>query len=278
MGRDGGELPFDGLPIVFRLPRETRASTPVLPRSAVVKFEEIDREATPLGTLTLYHYEAGDEHGFEVRLDDAFLMATHGALGEEAMVRLARERAARAERILVGGLGAGHTLRAVLRELPGARVVVVEIGSKVVEWNRVHFDPTLGPSVDDARVDVRVEDLADHLRSLPSRGRYDVILVDVDNGPGWRASPANAWIYTPEGLRTASAALREGGVVAIWSPDPNPRLARALDEVFAEHQVVASRELGDVPDEPGRACPTDVVYLARAGRCVSSIPVPPCAS
>lgn len=225
-------------------------------------FEEIDREPTPLGTLTLHRYLIRGQQGYEVRLDDAFLMATHGALGEEAMVTLARGRTPAAERVLVGGLGAGHTLRAVLRELPTAKVVVVEIGAKVVEWNRDHFDPVLGVAVDDPRVTIRIEDLADHLRERASA--YDVMLLDVDNGPGWLASPRNAWLYGVAGLTTTRRALRPKGVVAIWSPDPNPRLAAALDDVFGSHEALATRELPGVPVERGVASPTDVVYLARA--------------
>ena len=224
-------------------------------------FEEIDREPTALGTLTLHRYEHRGEQGYEVRLDDAFLMATHGALGEEVMVTLARERVPDPRRVLVGGLGAGHTLRAVLRQLPDAAVVVVEIGAKVVEWNRQHFDPSLGPSVDDPRVSTTIGDLAEHLRQEGSR--YDVMLLDVDNGPGWLASPANAWLYTEQGLRATRGALRAGGAVVIWSPAPNPRLAAALDAVFGSHDVVASRERVE-SNAPGLATPTDVVYLARA--------------
>ena len=87
------------------------------------------------------------------------------------------------------------------------------------------------------------------------------ILLDVDNGPGWLASPANAPLYAPEGLAAARAALRPGGVAGIWSPRPNPAFRASLEAAFAtveEHDTAAwSRPEGE---------PASTVYLARTER------------
>ncbi len=113
----------------------------------------------------------------------------------------------------MGGFGAGHTLRAVL-DLPGdTRVVVTELSAKVVEWNRRYFTQCNDAAVDDPRVVVEVVDIARLLESTTEH--FDLILVDVDNGPGWLASPANADLYAPTGLRTCRDALRPGGVLAV---------------------------------------------------------------
>jgi spermidine synthase len=95
-------------------------------------YTDIDHESTPIGRLTLRAYRANTgESGHEILLDGAFLMASHGSHSERAMANLAHRRlpvgACRLS-ALVGGLGAGHTLRAAL-DLPGVeRVEVVEIG------------------------------------------------------------------------------------------------------------------------------------------------------
>jgi len=145
------------------------------------RYEDVDAEDTPLGRLTLrrYHAETG-EVGYEVRIDGHFLMASHGAHSEQAMAALARERLAGEPRpltVLVGGLGAGHTLRAAL-DLPDVeRVVVVEIGARVVDWNRRYFAEVNGDAVSDPRVAVQVGDLADHVRA--TAGGVDLMLLDV---------------------------------------------------------------------------------------------------
>ena len=225
------------------------------------RYEDVDAEDTPLGRLTLrrYHAETG-EVGYEVRIDGHFLMASHGAHSEQAMAALARERLAGEPRpltVLVGGLGAGHTLRAAL-DLPDVeRVVVVEIGARVVDWNRRYFAEVNGDAVSDPRVAVQVGDLADHVRA--TAGGVDLMLLDVDNGPGWLAAPGNAWLYEDEGVRACLDALRPGGVLAVWSPQANPTFRETLRRVFAVVDEVDTTERGRAVGEPG-----DVIYLAHA--------------
>lgn len=225
-----------------------------------IRFDRIDRQVTPLGTLTLHRYEAETgEVGYEVRIDDAFLMATHGAYGEIAMVELAHRRlpaGAGGLSVLVGGLGAGHTLRAVLDLAAVARVDVVEISSKVVEWNRCHFAEVNGQGLEDPRVTVVCADLA---QVLPSRSAsYDLMLIDVDNGPGWLATPKNSRLYEPAGLGDCRRALRAGGVSAFWSPQRSPVLAERLAAVFGNVEQIDTATL--CPTAPG---PSDVILLAR---------------
>lgn len=224
-----------------------------------LSFEDLDREETPLGLLTLHRYSApGGVQGCEVRLDGAFLMASHGAQGERLMPRLAWERLRGPRtslRALVGGLGAGHTLRATL-DLPGIeRVVVVEIGARVFAWNRLYFAKANGDALADPRVEPRVGDLAALLRA--GGERWDLLLLDVDNGPGWLAAPGNAWLYGPDGLQACRNALRPGGVLAIWSPAPNARLLEALRAVFPGTEELRTGTHGERGE--------DAVYLGHVG-------------
>ncbi len=231
-----------------------------MPAVADLHFELLDREATPLGELTLHRYRAPDgTSGFEVRIDGAFLMATHGAMGEVHMAPLAWEAHAGSREglhVLVGGLGAGHTLRAAL-DLPGVTgVTVAELGAKVVAWNREHFAQSNRHAVDDPRVEIVVGDLAALLAR--SSERFDLMLLDVDNGPGWLAAPGNARLYQPEGLDDCLRALRPGGVLAVWSPSVNEAFRRTL-----RARLPAAREIptGALEDSGERG--EDVIYLAQ---------------
>ncbi|NLH50867.1 MAG: spermidine synthase [Myxococcales bacterium] len=224
-----------------------------------VGYTDIDSEETPLGLLTLRRYDAENgDVGYEIRLGGNFLMASHGAHSEQAMAPLAHERLQRPVEslaVLVGGLGAGHTLRAILA-LPGVtRVVVAEIGAKVVEWNRLYFREVTGGAVDDPRVEMRIADLADVLRDSPAA--FDLLLLDVDNGPGWLAAPGNAGLYDRAGVETCRDALRPGGVLAVWSPQPNPVFLEALRLVFPAVEEFDTTEIGKKLNEPG-----DTIYLA----------------
>ena len=60
----------------------------------------------------------------------------------------------------------------------------------------------------------------------------DLVLLDVDNGPNFLVYDANAGIYQPDFLTSARQILNPGGALVVWSSDPAPELAAALEEVF----------------------------------------------
>ncbi|MEE4271921.1 MAG: hypothetical protein V2I67_09610 [Thermoanaerobaculales bacterium] len=220
-----------------------------------IEYEVVDRETTELGDLVLRRYRAETgEEGYEILVDDAFLMASHGSHSERAMAALAHQRLAADPdelTILVGGLGAGHTLRAALDLPEAARIVVAEIGAKVVEWNRRYFADANGQAIDDPRVEIVIDDLARVIDD--SSGAFDLMLLDVDNGPGWLAAPGNAGLYGAGGVEACRRALAPGGVLAVWSPGPNPDFESTLRETFATVEI----ETTSSPDEP-----SSTIYLA----------------
>ena len=140
----------------------------------------------------------------------------HGS--EEALATLACRRARTLDEpcVLVGGLGMGFTLRATLDLLPkAATVVVAELMPAVVEWNRGPLGPLAAHPLRDKRVRLDVGDVAATLRASP--GRFDAVLLDVDNGPDAFTASQNAGLYNDRGLAAIRAALKAGGVLAVWS-------------------------------------------------------------
>ena len=177
------------------------------------------------------------------------------ALAEQTCARLAGlER----PRLLIGGYGMGFTLRAALAALgTDAEIVVIELVPRIIEWARGPMQDLAAGCLDDPRVELVLGDVADEIRDSP--GGYDAILLDVDNGPEGLTSEANHQLYTKQGLRLAKAALRPGGVLAIWSAFRDPaftaRLGRAgfaVDEV-----IVRARTNGKGPKH--------VIWFAQAG-------------
>jgi len=172
---------------------------------------------------------------------------THGS--EEALARAALARAARPRAVLVGGLGMGYTLRAALDALPAeARVVVAELVPELVAWNRGPLGAAAGHPLADARVEVVERDVLSVAAGRP--GRFDAVLLDVDNGPASRSAavgrPENAALYGVAGAATCAAALRPGGVLAVWSAGPAPEYLKTLGRVglAASAEVVPAREGG----------------------------------
>lgn len=228
--------------------------------------------------LTLYR--RGD--AFYIQIDGYDLMSSRAHGSEDALARLALEalgnggrgrrtgRANRSPRILVGGLGMGFTLRAVLDLLgkpprgtpsgPEAEVVVAEAFPAVVEWNRGPLAHLADRPLGDPRVRVVEGDVADRLAEAAEGAGghrpYDVILLDVDNGPEAITLEDNSRLYTPRGLGQAFRALAPGGVLAVWSASNDPPFTDRLRRAGFEVAVRRARE---------RACgkgATHVIFVA----------------
>lgn len=124
-------------------------------------------------------------------------------------------------RVMIGGLGMGFTLAAVLATVGSkAEVTVAELIPEVVDWNRGPLGERSGRPLDDPRVEVYVGDVIKLLRK--SQASYDVIALDVDNGPEGLTRNSNDWLYSSAGIIAAQEALRNtSGVVAYWSAGPD---------------------------------------------------------
>lgn len=176
---------------------------------------------------------------FSIMLGTNELMNSRLSGSEEALATLACERLRQRQRprVLIGGLGMGFTLRAALKALPpDAQIVVAELVPAVVTWARGPMAEVFGDSLSDGRVEIREGDV----RALidTSRGIFDAILLDVDNGPEGLTRDTNDALYDPSGLASAHAALRPGGVLAVWSAAPNAEFTRRLRQAgFATDEV-----------------------------------------
>ena len=140
----------------------------------------------------------------------------HGSEESLAMFACARARTLETPCCLVGGLGMGFTLRAALDLLPpDATVVVSELVPALVDWNRGPLGALARHPLRDKRVVLEVGDVGAMLWERP--GRFDAILLDVDNGPSAFTASSNAELYGDRGLAVARAALKPDGVLGVWS-------------------------------------------------------------
>ena len=188
--------------------------------------ELIDTARIPGGD-ELRLYRRGDD--FIIAIGGNELMNSRMSGSEEALAVMSCERLRDPDtaRLLIGGYGMGFTLRAALAALgPDARVTVAELVPAIIDWARGPMAGLAAGCLDDPRVELAVGDVAAAIAEGP--GRYDAILLDVDNGPDGLVRQANDGIYSPAGLAAAKAALRPGGILAIWSAAPDARFTRRL--------------------------------------------------
>jgi spermidine synthase len=167
-----------------------------------------------------------DGEHFEIFSNGVALIDTRSGASERLLVSATAAAAADPRRILVGGLGVGFSLDEALA-VPGVeRVAVVEIEPAVVRWARRYYPQRCGDGLSDPRVRV-VE--ADLLSWLPTAtGPFDVICLDVDNGPSWTVSAANRGLYAPARLAELRGLLAPGGALGVWSAQEEPGFVPVL--------------------------------------------------
>ena len=169
------------------------------------------------------------DNEYIILADGTSLMSSRMHGSEEALATFACAPVRKLEQpcVLVGGLGMGFTLRATLDLLPpNAMVVVAEIVPAVVEWNRGPLGPLAGQPLKDKRVRIEMGDVAVTLRS--GHGKFDAVLLDVDNGPTALTAMDNAWLYDDRGIAAAHAALKMDGVLAVWSAREDRKFEQRL--------------------------------------------------
>jgi spermidine synthase len=193
-------------------------------------------------------FQRGED--FMIVLDRNELMNSRMSGSEEALAVMTCERLKNraSPHILIGGYGMGFTLRAALAVLPRqARVTVAELVPEIIDWARGPMTELAAGCLDDPRVEVVLGDVVAVIADAP--GRFDAILLDVDNGPDGLSRVANDKIYAMPGLAKAKAALKSGGIAAIWSAGPDAAFARRLrDTGFAIEEVsVRARSNGKGP-------------------------------
>lgn len=184
----------------------------------MLPWEVLGETLTPDGTA-LALTRRGSEYVILANGKSLMSNRMHGseeALADFGMRHLTSLLHDRDPHVLVGGLGMGYTLRAALNHLPSnGTVTVAELVPAVIEWNRGPLGPLADHPLKDPRVRVAPGDVAVTLQQNP--GAFDAILLDVDNGPAAFTTDINGGLYDNAGVARAKAALRPGGVLAVWS-------------------------------------------------------------
>ncbi len=167
----------------------------------------------------------------ELRVNGVFVMDTLETGSEQGLATVALAQVEEPRAVVIGGLGLGFTTREVLTDRRVERLVVVEIEEALVGWMRDGTVPHGPAALADERLSIVTADIRQALaEATPST--YDLVLLDVDNGPGFLVYDDNADVYRADFLRTVAEALRPGGAVVVWSAAEAPELQSELEAVF----------------------------------------------
>jgi spermidine synthase len=215
----------------------------------------VERREGPYGEVALRR--RGD--CFEIIANGCFLMDSSDGRSERLMVSAALDMLEQpwGASLLIGGLGVGFSLAEACADPRPGRICVVEREQAVIDWHTRDDAPLrrfAGTGHCDPRTSIVQDDLLRYVRTTDDR--YDVVCLDIDNGPDWTVTDGNRSVYEPAGLAAVKRVLTGRGVLSVWSATHAPEFAQKLISQFARMQTL------EVPLLPGRRGEPDVVILA----------------
>lgn len=200
-------------------------------------YVEIARTESPRGEVVLRERRRDNAPSVvELRVNGVFVMDSLETTTERELARAALALVERPARVLVGGLGLGYTMHEVLADTRVERCSVVEIEQALVDWMRDGTIPHGPGMLADERVNIVVADIGRAIAEARDTA-YDLVLLDVDNGPGHLVHEGNAALYATQFLARTRRIIDPGGALVVWSADESPTLEDALREAFGNAEA-----------------------------------------
>ena len=218
----------------------------------------IESVSTAAGLLELRKRGARD---FLITVGGQVLMSSMASRSEVALGKLAcgHLKDSIVPRVLVGGLGMGFTLKAVLDTLPvTGRVVVAELNPVVLSWCRGPLAVLTNNAAADARVNVEVGDVAQlirHYAKADTLGKLDAVILDLYTGPYVRSHKRDDPFFGSIAIETTRSALKPDGIFAVWGEDYDVGFAKRL----------AAAGFVSTHRRSGRGGARHVIYLGKKG-------------
>lgn len=198
-----------------------------------VDIVEIARAESARGEVVLRRRTSGvGADVIELRVNGVFVMDTLETGTEIELAGAALALVPDPRDVVVGGLGLGFTAQRVLADTRVERVMVVEIEESLVGWMRNGTIPHGPALLADQRLKIVNADIL--MAIAEARSTYDLILLDVDNGPGYLVHDDNVRVYEQSFLARCGELLNPHGALAIWSAAAAPELLAAMTAVFGE--------------------------------------------
>ena len=216
----------------------------------------LERVDTDEGSLELRQRGAKD---FLITFDGLVLMNSLANRSEVVLGQLGCRHLTNhpAPRVLVGGLGMGYTLRAILDCLPAtAQVVVAEINPAVVEWCRGPLALLTDSAIDDPRVTVEICDVAELVfRCAQKNGKssFDAVVFDLYKGPHHRSDKINDPLYGSKAIRNVHVCLKPDSLFTVWGENYDAGFDRRLQAAGFTTRS----------ERPGRGGYRHVVFVAQ---------------
>jgi spermidine synthase len=213
--------------------------------------------ARPWQTIESIPTEAGllelrkrGERDFLITIDGRVLMNSLAHRSEVTLGQLAcaNLRNSAQPRVLIGGLGMGYTLKAVLDVLPATgRVVVAELNPVVVAWCKGPLAVLTDNAAANKRCAMEICDVAQLLQRYArdeALEKFDAVILDLYTGPYMHSHKRDDPLYGSIALQTTLSALKPGGIFAVWGEAYDAGFAKRLTQAGFQTTYHQSRRGG----------------------------------
>ena len=204
---------------------------------SMAKRDLIERKTTDQSELCLWVIKEGRRTEYEIIMNGVFIMASYNQLSSEQLVNKPMERLKFQHdvHILIGGLGMGFSAKEACSFPYISHIDVVEIESIIIGWNRTYFSENNHGCLDDPRIHMIVEDFYDYVMETPNT--YDLICMDIDNGPGLLVKETNQRVYQPSFFRGIKEIMEPHGIFSIWAYEKDEDLVGRIKKIFPNCSV-----------------------------------------
>jgi len=197
----------------------------------LTEYVEVARGESERGEIVLRRrIEDHAADALELRVNGVFVMDTRETGTEMELAAAALDLVEDPRDVVVAGLGLGFTTQRVLADKRVEQVMVVDIEDALIGWMRDGTIPHGPALLADKRVHIVAADIV--MAVAEATSTYDLVLLDVDNGPGQLVHGTNARLYEPDFLASTRQLLNRGGAVVVWSANPAPELRKTMEHVF----------------------------------------------
>lgn len=194
----------------------------------------LDKVQNEKSELQLWENRQFGGRDLEIVFNGVFLMATYNAFSSKAMVEygLKYVKKCRNIRVLIGGLGMGFSCQEACASERAGEIDVVEIEPQITEWNRTRFASHNGECLCDPRVRVIDADFYEYVNH--TQKTYDLICMDIDNGPQLLVRADNSRVYVKRFFQKLKEIAAKKAIFVIWSCSYEQDLLAEMREVGSD--------------------------------------------
>lgn len=184
--------------------------------------------------LQLWEHIIKGKKEYELVINGVFIMASYNGYSSELLIRNAIHKLEQSDiSVLVGGLGMGYTVKEACKYPKIKSIDVVEIVTDVILWNKEFLLDCNEGCLSDPRVKIIQNDFYDYV--IGTNKRYDLICMDIDNGPSLIVNEGNNRAYGVDFFNRVKQIMNVSGMFVIWSCSFEEILLERMKKVFTQY-------------------------------------------